>query len=56
MTKDEKEKVKTEIEIIKKVLDDKVRGHNRDLTSNEILQLSQKLDDLILEYIKLINK
>lgn len=56
MTSDDKEKIKNEIETLKKVLDEIISGRDSDLNSNEILLLSQKLDDFILEYLKLVDK
>ena len=41
-----------EIEKMKKQLDGKVSEENKMLTSTEVIELSQKLDKLVVEYMK----
>lgn len=48
---DDKESLKNEIEALKKSLNKEISRGNGDLSSPEILKLSQKLDDLIIKLI-----
>jgi len=41
-----------EIEKMEKQLDGKVSEENKMLTSTEVIELSQKLDELVVEYMK----
>ncbi len=56
MTNDDIAKIETEIKLLQRELDKLISESKEDLSSNEILILSQKLDKLILKHIELINE
>ena len=51
----EEEIIKNEIENLRMKLNEKTSKGREDILSDEVLQLSQRLDELILEYIRYDN-
>lgn len=56
MTNDDIAKIEAEIKILKIEMNKLISESKEDLSSNEILILSQKLDKLILKHIELTNE
>lgn len=55
MWNSQKEIIKNEIENLRMKLNEKTSKGREDILSDEVLQLSQRLDELILEYIRYDN-
>ncbi len=56
MTNDDVVRIEFEIHLLQRELNKKISENKENVSSSEILILSQKLDDLIVKHIELMNE